>query len=65
LIIDFSNFEYGTKSAEIAAVPAEFNNWGFAALVAGYFKTLAVVTLAVPVYSFEQAVNKVPNYLGD
>jgi hypothetical protein len=65
LIIDFSNFESGIKTAEIANVATEFNNWGFAALVAGYFRTVAAVTLAVPVYSFGQVINEVPDYLGD
>ncbi len=61
--IDFSNFESGTKSAEIVNTSSEINNWGFAALVAGYFKAVIVSTLAVPVYSFRIATDQTPVYI--
>ncbi|MCJ7450003.1 MAG: hypothetical protein MUO72_20205 [Bacteroidales bacterium] len=67
MTIDFSNFESGKKSADLISVPkgVENSNWEFAALIAGYFRTLIVGTLAVPVYSFKLAVDKVPAYLDD
>jgi hypothetical protein len=63
MVIDFSNFVNQNKSAEIVASPSVNNNWGFAALVAGYFNTVAFVTLAVPVYSFKLATDVNPVYL--
>ncbi len=63
--INFSNFESGTKSAQAVSNPGEVSNWGFTALVAGYFRTVMVVTMAIPVYSFEQAINKTPKSLGE
>jgi hypothetical protein len=64
MAIDFSNFESGKKSADIVLPKGvENSNWEFAALVAGYFRTVAFVTLAVPVYSFQLAIDQDPVYL--
>lgn len=64
MLIDFSNFEPGKKSADIVLPKGENDdNWGVSALVAGYFRALAFVTLAVPVYSFQYAIDHDPVYL--
>jgi hypothetical protein len=66
MAIDFSNFETGKKSADILLPKGvENSNWEFAALVAGYWRAVAFVTLAVPVYSFEYAIDQTPVYLDD
>jgi len=66
MFIDFSNFESGKKSDEtIHFKGIENSNWEFAALVAGYWKSILVTTLAVPVLSFSAAVNQTPVYLDD
>jgi hypothetical protein len=67
MTIDFSNFVSGNKSADLISVPkgVENSNWEFAALIAGYFRTIIVGTLAVPVYSFKLVVDEVPAYLDD
>jgi hypothetical protein len=65
MTIDFSNFESGKKSADPYRVAkgVENSNWEFAALVAGYFKAVGVVTLAVPVASFKLALDQTPVWL--
>ena len=67
MTIDFSNFVSGGKSSDQISLPkgVENSNWEFAALVAGYFRALIIGTLAVPVYSFTQAVDETPAYLSD
>lgn len=65
MTIDFSNFTAQNKSAAIAPVAAEINNWGFSALVAGYFRALIVGSLVVPVYSFKMAASEVPALISD
>lgn len=64
IVIDFSNFESTTKSTE-ALLPkgVENSNWEFAALVAGYWRAVIFVTLAVPVYAFDHAIDQTPVYL--
>jgi predicted small lipoprotein YifL len=64
--IDFSNFESGKKSDNLILPKGiENSNWEFAALVAGYWKTIIVSTLAVPVLAFTTAFNQTPVYLDD
>jgi hypothetical protein len=66
MAIDFSNFEPGKKSADVLLPKGiENSNWEFAALVAGYWRAVAFVTLAVPVYSFQLAIDQDPVYLDD
>jgi hypothetical protein len=66
MAIDFSNFESGKKSADVLLPKGvENSNWEFAALVAGYWRAVAFVTLAVPVYSFELAIDHDPVYVDD
>ena len=64
--IDFSNFVSGKKSDGIVLPKGIENaNWEFAALVAGYWNSIIFTTLAVPVVSFQVAVNQDPVYLDD
>ena len=66
MAIDFSNFESGKKSADIVLPKGvENSNWEFSALVAGYWRAVAFITLAVPVYSFQKAIDQNPVYLDD
>ncbi len=66
MTIDFSNFESGNKSAvAFSSKGVENSNWEFAALVAGYFRTMIAGTLAVPVYSFKLASGGTPVYIED
>jgi hypothetical protein len=59
MAIDFSNFDAGKSG--VKGINDE--NWAFAATVAGYFKSLIVTTLAVPVASFSYALDQTPTYL--
>jgi hypothetical protein len=67
MTIDFSNFLSQKKSLEV--VPGqkgtENSNWEFAATVAGIWRLIISTTLAIPVISFELAVNQEPVYLSD
>lgn len=67
MVIDFSNFVSQKKSVasidEIKGV--ENSTWEFAALVAGYWRTLLNVTLAVPVASFVLATQNSPAYISE
>ncbi|NSW94374.1 MAG: hypothetical protein HPY62_06680 [Bacteroidales bacterium] len=67
MLIDFNNFDAGTKSEtpEIFPKGTEISNWEFAAGVALIWKTIVYTTLAVPVKSFQLAVNKTPTYIED
>ncbi len=54
MTIDFRNFESGNKSATAySSKGVENSNWEFAALVAGYFRSMVTGTLAVLVYMFK------------
>jgi hypothetical protein len=66
MAIDFSNFSTGTKSAA-ADMPKGVNeiNWDYAALMAGYWKTIIAGTLAVPVAAFKLAVDQTPTFVSD
>lgn len=67
--IDFSNFS--TKKSVIAETEvketavADKSNWAFAATVAGVWNTILAVNLAIPVASFNLAVDNTPEYLGN
>lgn len=64
MTIDFSNFEPGKKSAvAYSSKGIENSNWEFAALVAGYFRSVIAGTLAVPVYSFKLASGSAPVFI--
>jgi hypothetical protein len=65
MTIDFTTFGSQSKSAEIVSVLPGNNNWVYAATVAGYFSTLLFSTLAVPVYSFQMAIDNTPVYTED
>ncbi len=65
MTIDFSNFAAAKKSDDSFPVlkGIENSNWEFAALVAGYWRSIIKVTLAVPVASFALAMQNNPGYL--
>jgi len=67
MLIDFSNFESGKKSADLFNLPkgVENSNWEFAAFVAGTWNTLIAYTLAVPVAAFKLSIDQTPVYLDD
>ena len=66
MVIDFSNFETG-KSADFSSFNkgVENSNWEFAALVAGYWRTILTATIVVPVNTFKLAVDQTPVWLKD
>jgi hypothetical protein len=65
MIIDFTNFTTVKKSVEL--IPGqkgtENSNWEYAATVAGYWKLIISLNLAVPVTAFKAAVDQVPVYI--
>jgi len=64
LDIDFENFVDETKSDDLNYLKGtENSNWQFAAGVALIWRTVIYTTLAVPVRSFQIAVNKTPTYI--
>jgi len=65
--IDFSNFTGVKKSLEIlpGQKGTENSNWEFAATVAGIWRVIIGTTLAVPVASFQMAVEQQPEYISD
>jgi len=67
MLIDFSNFISSSKSAEngFDSKGTENLNWETAAFIAGTWRTIIVVTLAIPVASFKVAVDQDPVYLSD
>jgi hypothetical protein len=67
MTIDFSNFASNKKSVEQlpSAKGTENSNWEYAATVAGVWKLIINLTLAVPVTAFRDAVNQTPEYLSE
>jgi hypothetical protein len=67
MTIDFSNFESRKKGEVSIFVPkgTQTSNWEFAGGVALLWKTIIYTTLAVPVTSFQLAVNQPPVYVED
>jgi hypothetical protein len=65
MTIDFSNFEGGTKGDITLPKGTENSNWEFSAGAAMLWKSIIYTTLAVPVYSFQLAVDQKPVYLDD
>jgi hypothetical protein len=63
--IDFSNFSTQGKGDVSISVPkgTQTSNWEFAAGVAMIWNSIIYTTLAVPVYSYKQAINQTPVYL--
>jgi hypothetical protein len=63
--IDFSNFISAKKSAETIPVAkgTQNSNWEYAAGVAGIWKLIINITLAVPVAAFKEAVAQTPVYV--
>lgn len=68
MTIDFANFESAKKGDVTVSVPkgTENSNWALAAGVAMIWKSVIYSTLAIPVYSFQKAIEqKNPVYLDD
>jgi hypothetical protein len=65
LKMDFTNFETAKKSVDLISAPkgVEDTYWNFAALVVGYWRSIVVGTVAVPMASFELALTKTPVFL--
>jgi hypothetical protein len=65
MTIDFSNFEGVTKGGASISVPkgTDISNWEFSAGAAILWKAVIYTTLAVPVYTFQLAVDQKPVYL--
>jgi len=68
MTINFNNFESSKKGEAAVSIPkgTENSNWEFAAGAAMLWKSIIYSTLAIPVYSFQKAVEqKNPVYLED
>jgi hypothetical protein len=67
MMIDFSNFVSNAKTSDISfdRKGTENLNWETAALIAGTWRTIMAVTLAIPVASFKVAVDQDPVYLSE
>lgn len=65
MMIDFSNFETGSKSDIPMAMPkgSQTSNWEFAAGVAFIWNSIIYTTLAVPVKSFQLAADYKASYV--
>jgi len=68
MLIDFTNFNTGTKSFQQPDLPKSSTaapnfNWSVAATIAGVWNTLIAVNLAIPVAAFKEALTKKPSYL--
>jgi len=64
--IDFSNFITEKKRASFYdAKGIETASWAFSALAAGYWNSIMVTTLAIPVIAYENAARHSPVYLED
>lgn len=67
MLIDFSDFISNSKTAssDFENKGTENLNWGTAAFIVGTWRTIMVVTLAIPVASFKVATDQDPVYLSD
>lgn len=66
MLIDFSNFDIGKKSAEMPAFKGtENSSWEFAAIAAGTWKLIMAGTLLVPVKSFQLVIDQQPEYVSE
>lgn len=66
MTIDFSNFDTEKKRAVYSLTKGIENvNWEFSALVAGYWNSIIVTTLAIPVITFNLATDETPVYVDD
>jgi len=65
MTIDFSNFLAGKKSEQVnySLGAVENTNWTVAATVAGVWNSILVINLAIPVASFQKAMNTTPTNL--
>jgi len=68
MTVDFSNFESGKKGDVSISITkgTQNSNWEFAASAAMLWKTIIYSTLAIPVFSFQKAIEQQnPVYLDD
>jgi hypothetical protein len=67
MTIDFSNFESGKKGDVSISIPkgTQNSNWAFAASAALLWNAIIYTTLAVPVYSFQLAIDQKAVYIDD
>lgn len=66
MTIDFSNFDTEKKRGSYSLSKGIENiNWEFSALVASYWNSIIVTTLAIPVMTYNLAVDAVPVYVND
>jgi len=65
MTIDFTNFSFTKKSAEIISGQkgTSTDNWNYAATVAGVWNVIINTTLAVPVTAFKAALEKTPVFI--
>src|ERR1035437_3809947 len=65
MTIDFTNFASTKKSADLISGQkgTENSNWNYAAIVAGFWKVIININLAVPVTAFNVAVNQTPVFI--
>lgn len=65
--IDFTEFEPVSRSVDGIPVVKGTNNtaWAYSAVIAGFWKSVLSVTLALPVSSFVVALDQDPSYLSD
>jgi len=67
MVIDFSNFTSLKKSSDVtlAGKGTETSTWEFAATVAGYWNSLIVSNIEIPLAAYESAVNYKPAYVSE
>ena len=66
MTIDFSNFDTEKKHVSYSQSKGIENvNWEFSAFVAGYWNSIIVTTLAIPVITFKKVIDATPVYLDD
>jgi len=65
MTIDFSNFNTEKKRSYSLSKGIENVNWEFSAFVAGLWNSMIVTTLAIPVMTFNMALDAEPVYVND
>ncbi len=65
MVIDFDDFTNAHSSSTKSTESTSIDHWGYARIVTGVWNTALFTTLAVPVASFNSALNKQAEFLGD
>lgn len=65
MLIDFTNFASAKKSADLISGQkgTQNSNWEYAAFVAGFWKVIININLAVPVTAYNIAINQSPVFI--